>query len=235
MDKKTVHLPKRLRRTIKSTGAILILALSIIAAPLQGGTIVGSRHDLSTGTSPEICIFCHTPHFSNPDTTRPLWNRAVTDQAFTLYSSSTMNNLPGQPSPSSLLCLSCHDGVNAYIVVNGNSVSTKHDLVNYHGSPDTTSYPNCERCHSQMYTGQPSNLSLGTDLSNDHPISMIYPAGDAGLDFNTPPNADTGWGAGDIKLVAGKVECVSCHEVHDPDIVPFLVKPGELCQTCHIK
>lgn len=220
---------------IRPKVVILALVLSVLCFPVQSGTIVGSRHDLSTGTSPEICIFCHTPHNSNPDTTRPLWNRAVTEQVFTLYTSSTINNPPGQPSPVSLLCLSCHDGVNSFVTVNGNAVSTKHDLVYYHGSPDTTSYPNCERCHSQMYTGKPSSLSLGTDLSNDHPISMIYPAGGAGLDFNVPPNVETGWGPGDIKLVAGKVECVSCHEVHDPDIVPFLVKTGELCLTCHLK
>ena len=198
-----VHISKRIKRAIKSTGTILVLGLSIIASPLQSGTIVGSRHDLSTGTSPEVCIFCHTPHLANPDISHPLWNRAGTDQAFTTYSSSTITNAPGQPNPSSLLCLGCHDGVISYIMVNGNLVSNKHDLVYYHGSPDTTSYPNCERCHSEMYTGQPSNLSLGIDLSDDHPISMIYPAGDDGLDFNIPPNADTGWGPGDIKLVAG--------------------------------
>ena len=216
-------------------GIILILSLIVINPPLYGGTIVGSRHDLSSGSSPEICIFCHTAHNANPDVEPRLWNRAGTNQVFTPYSSPTMINPPGQPSPVSALCLSCHDGVISQIVVMGEVRDNKHELLNYHGFPDETSYPNCERCHSEMYSGKPSVLALGTDLSNDHPISMNYPIAGEGVDFYTPPNSDTGWGTGDIRLVAGKVECVSCHNVHDPNFVPFLIKAENTCVTCHRK
>ena len=119
----------------------------------------------------------------------------------------------------------------------GYMVNTKHDLVNYKGHPDMTSEPNCERCHSEIF-GIPSNLSLGTNLGDDHPISMDYPAAGEDDEFNTPPDSQDGWGDEDIKLVRGKVECVSCHDVHDPQYTPFLRKPNDnsiVCLTCHIK
>mgnify|MGYP001573069126 FL=1 len=134
-----------------------------------------------------------------------------------------MNTTPAQPGTAlsgpgviSRLCLSCHDGVNASAVVHGNVVSTKHDLVKPPGGPmpDTSSYPNCERCHADFYGGR-KKLSLGTDLGNDHPIAMPYPTPAQDPGFNPPPDASNGWGGlskNDVKLVAGYIECTSCHK-----------------------
>ncbi|MDU0460676.1 MAG: hypothetical protein RW306_18250, partial [Geobacteraceae bacterium] len=36
----------------------------------------------------QICIFCHTPHNSNPQ--GPLWNRRDTSQVFARYTSNTL-------------------------------------------------------------------------------------------------------------------------------------------------
>jgi predicted CXXCH cytochrome family protein len=209
---------------------------------VNGGSVIGSRHDLSTPSTPQVCEFCHTPHYANTNIQAPLWNRAETTQLFTLYGSPTMNVAVGQPLVSSRLCLSCHDGVNASTVVHGNAVSTKHDLVKPPGSapPDMTSQPNCERCHSDLY-GRRRTLVLGTDLSNDHPISMPYPTTAQDPAFKTPPDVQNGWGGtslNDVKLYAGWVECGSCHNVHNPDMAPFLRKPNAasaLCLTCHAK
>lgn len=224
---------------------LVCLAALLLAGTVSGGTVVGSRHDLSTSTTPQVCEFCHTPHYASTNLPgAPLWNRAETTQTFTLYGSPTMNTAVSQPNLMSKLCLSCHDGVNAYTMVNGNSVSTKHDLVKPpgHPPPDQSSYPNCERCHSDIYSGRPRTLKLGTNLGNDHPISMAYPTAAQDPDFNAPPSAASGWGGTsqyDVKLFAGGIECGSCHNVHDPGTSQkFLRKENAgsaLCLTCHKK
>ena len=106
--------------------------------------------------------------------------------------------------------------------------------------PDMSSYPNCERCHADMYGGK-RTLVLGTNLANDHPIAMPYPTAAVDPSFNAPPSPSGGWGGSsrfDVKLFGGFVECSSCHVVHDPGIKPFLRKPNAasgLCLTCHMK
>jgi predicted CXXCH cytochrome family protein len=221
---------------------IAIAVVFVVSMQLYGGTVIGSRHDLSTSGTPQVCEFCHTPHRANTNIQSPLWNRAETTQVFNLYGSPTMNVAVGQPLAASRLCLSCHDGVNASTVVHGNPVSTKHDLVKPPGSdpPDTTSQPNCERCHSDLY-GRRRTLVLGTDLSNDHPISMPYPTTAQDPAFKVPTDLQKGWGGlsqNDVKLYGGWVECGSCHNVHDNDQAPFLRKSNAssaLCTTCHAK
>ncbi|MBI5921638.1 MAG: cytochrome c3 family protein [Betaproteobacteria bacterium] len=229
---------------MKKLIAIVSLLLATISTPLYGGSVTGTRHDLSTAGTPQVCEFCHTPHAANTNISgTPLWNRAETTQTFTLYGSATMNTAVGQPRTASRLCLSCHDGVNASTSVHGNTVSTKHDLVKPpgHPAPDMTSEPNCERCHSNMWGHKKRTLVLGTDLSNDHPISMTYPTPAQDPGFNTPSDNLKGWGGTSpnaVKLYGGYVECGSCHNVHDNDNAPFLRTTNfnsALCLTCHKK
>jgi len=244
MSPKTKHRPA----SYLAGTATILAGLAFVPAS-SGDSIVGSRHDLSTASTPEVCEFCHTPHHANDNIAgMPLWNRAETTQVFTLYGSSTMDSTPGQPGKattypglSTRLCLSCHDGVNASTVVHGNVVSTKHDLVKPPGGdmPDVSSYPNCERCHPDYYSGRKRVLVLGTNLSNDHPVSMPYPNFADDPDFHTPPSASSGWGGTskfDVKLSSGFVECTSCHEPHDSRNGKFLRKANAasaLCLTCH--
>lgn len=205
--------------------------------------IAGSRHDLSTAGDPysdQVCAFCHTPHHANTNVIAPLWNRFVDlNSTFTLYSSATFDSTPLQPQPGiSGICLGCHDGTLGTAVVNGITGSTKHDLVNAPGPggiPDTTSWPNCERCHPEYYGKPPAKWS-GTDLSDEHPISIAYPTAAIDPAFRVPPDLANGWG--DVRLFSGRIECPTCHAVHDPTIVPFLRKANDrsaLCLTCHTK
>lgn len=217
---------------------LVLIAVSL--APRAGAdTVVGSRHDLSSGTSTEVCVFCHTPHNAETTIDAPLWNRFLSTQTFTLYGSPTMDTVPTQPMAASLLCLSCHDGVLSTTTFHGVAVDNKHYLRRYHGDlPGVNDSPSCERCHPDMYSGRPAKW-LGTDLSDDHPISMAYPTPAQDPFFNTPPDPNTGWGGSsshDVKLYNGNVECGSCHNAHDPQNVPFLRKPNAgsaLCLTCH--
>lgn len=241
-----MHTPAERSSRGRPTAPAVVLAVVVVLAAASAhaqGSIVGSKHDLSTSITDEVCVFCHTPHFANPDAQGPLWNRAQdASKPYTLYTSATMDSTPpAAPSGESLNCLGCHDGSLADVVVNGNPVSDKHELVNAPGSggiPDTTSYPNCAGCHFALFGNPNSLMQIGTDLTDDHPISISYPpVGDPG--FNSPPDPDSGWDAtGGLKLFSGNMECSTCHKVHDPTLEPFLrvsVDGSEMCLTCHIK
>ena len=218
--------------------ALLLLAQSALAQ----GTIVGSAHDLSTPTTDRVCVFCHTPHLANPYAQGPLWNRVYdVTKPYTFYSSPTLDGAPPVAlNGHSMNCLGCHDGSLANVSLNGNPVSDKHDLVNAPGSggvPDITSVPSCGGCHFLILGGNPL-MEIGTDLTDDHPVSIAYPPlGDTG--FHLPPDADTGWAAtGGLKLYDGNIECPTCHNVHDPTLEPFLrlsVDASAMCTTCHVK
>jgi mono/diheme cytochrome c family protein len=91
----------------------------------ETGSIVNTRHNLTQSYSVTaeivmnvarnnygaICVYCHTPHGGNTQINAPLWNRTVNGTAYSLYDKPTTLMRPiSQPGPSSLTCLSCHDG-----------------------------------------------------------------------------------------------------------------------------
>jgi len=183
--------------------------------------ITGSAHDFSQGTynvSTEICNVCHTPHNAGSELV-PLWNHATTTATFTLYTSSTLNAALGQPEGVSKACLSCHDGTVAIDSFGGNTGSTSLASTDEH--------------------------YLGTDLKNDHPISFTYDttlaSADGGLYDPATQNSGittSGTIATDM-LVSDKLECSSCHDVHNSSgLSDLLVKSNAesaLCLTCHDK
>lgn len=209
---------------MKRIKLLLTVAIILIVAQVGfGQTIVGSAHDFSGAswnTTDEICIVCHTPH--NADMTvpdAPLWNHevtAVTD--YTLYSSLTFDGEAsiGQPDGSSKLCLSCHDGTVA--------------LENFSGNNTGTNY----------MTGD--NL-IGTDLGDDHPISFTYDAAlastDGGLFDPTITPSGLGGSITNTMLYGDKMQCASCHDVHNGAGVIHLLRlsntASALCLTCHNK
>lgn len=223
--------------------------LAIAVVPAHGATIVNSKHDLawsyhrvSEGFHPwddfnQICVFCHTPHHAD-QAQGPLWNRQAPTGPYTLYQSPSLVSTPQNPGPSSLLCLSCHDGTLAVdLVVNRplygiGTTTTRHGAMTTAG---TDSWVNCGTfCHKPGGAWHDGTLNyLYTDLSNDHPVGIVYP--------NSPKLASAPPGgkfANGVRLVDNRVECVSCHNPHDPAIPPFLVTSDEnsaLCYTCHVK
>ena len=200
------------------TTAIIIIAMTTMSF----AQISGTAHDFSGAAwntqqyADEICIVCHTPHNAMALTTAPLWNHEVSAvAAYTLYTSTTMNSSTGQPSASSKLCLGCHDGT----VALENYGAVTGSTVNYVASP------------------------FGTDLSNEHPISMDYTTAIATADggLNDPSVALSGLGGtitADL-LVADQMQCSSCHDVHNAyGQNSLLVKSNSgsaLCLTCHDK
>ncbi len=190
-------------------GLICFLALNPIS-----GQIATSKHDFSGQgwSGGEICIACHTPHSAEtsvPDA--PLWNHEVTTTTFTLYTSPTLNWAPEQPRGPTKLCLSCHDGTVAIDSFGGNVGST-------------------------LISG-PANL--GTDLSNDHPVSVEWrhqtdlPVCGQCHSMHGPLYPE------DLPFFDGYLECSTCHDVHSgtgfPSLLRMDLQGSYLCLYCHNK
>jgi len=226
-------------------GVRILATFLAVVAGLSASTIKGSKHDLSSNSTPDstqVCIWCHTPHRANNTlgpANVPLWNRYVdTSKNFMVYTGSTMDTQPGNPMQSgSAACLACHDGTIAYAPAYGQNGMDKMGVINGPGLHENAITENCTRCHVSIYSRQVKDtLKFGMDLRGMHPISMTYPTPAQDPAFLPPADAKSGWN--DVKLFNGKVECASCHAVHDPTISPFLRKSNDrsaLCLTCHIK
>jgi len=211
---------------------VMLSSILLGLTPLcLGQNIKGSSHDFTSktqyNTTGELCIVCHAPHGTS-SVAVPLWNHNITSQIFSTYIGYKFPMRGGmtitQPDGASKLCLSCHDGVSAINQFGGANGST------YQGTSPTP----------QPLT---TNDRIGTDLTNDHPISFIYNTALAQLDgaLKDPSTATTSLGgtiATDMLDINGKVQCPSCHEVHDQTIYRFgkISNAGSaLCLTCHNK
>lgn len=204
---------------------VLTAALTLLASPALA-VITGSAHDFQaeTWSGGEICAPCHTPH--NADTAitdSPLWNHENTGVTFALYAGFDLNATDlNQPGTASKLCLSCHDGTVALDSFGG-TAGTELIGTNY------------------------NSADLGNSLTNDHPIGFTYDTAlataDGGL-FN--PAATSSGLTGGTTITAdllfdNKLECASCHDVHDGGEdagTQLLVKSNTasaLCLTCHNK
>jgi hypothetical protein len=211
---------------------VLLSSLFLGLTPLcRGQQIRGSHHDFTTASKAnynstgELCIVCHAPHGTDA-TAVPLWNHNTTSQTFITYTGYKFDALPTITAPdgASKLCLSCHDGVSAMNQFGGKIQG-----------PSGIAY-------SLLDDGKHAS-NLGTDLSNDHPVSFVYNSALATLDggLKDPLTATTSLGgtiATDLLDINGKVQCPSCHEVHDQTIYRFgkISNAGSaLCLTCHNK
>jgi predicted CXXCH cytochrome family protein len=195
--------------------------LAILACLPDAGAagIARTRHNLSAAEAGlqgvqragEMCEFCHTPHTGVPQ--RALWNREDSGVVYTPYRSSTLKATVGQPTGASKLCLSCHDGTVALGRVRNRSVQP------------------AVRAAAQRLLRGPANL--GTDLSDDHPISFRYDSALAAAagELRQPPQA------GPVHLdPAGELQCTSCHDPHSDPNGKFLVvnnAASALCLKCH--
>lgn len=198
-------------KILKTT--LMVIVLGTIAF----GQVVSSSHDLSTGgptaqasdDQDRVCVFCHTPHNGGAN---ELWNR--TNPAATGDFAGLAN--------SSLRCLSCHDGATA---VNNLTDGTAADF---------TTAMAANTVIGNDGSGNPilvGDGDLGTDLSNDHPVGVDYPAdGTAGFHNESTVNL--------ANLPGGKVECSSCHDPHDTTFGAFMIASNSssaLCLDCHDK
>ena len=180
--------------------------------------ILGSPHDFSDELWSEgkVCLPCHTPH--NAETIQaPLWNHELSQATYSIYTSNSLIATPGQPGIYSMLCLSCHDGTVAVDSFGGNNGSNKIP-------PDSSAH-------------------LGIDLSDDHPVGIEWLHKDADKltcsKCHLSHGGGVGGGTGDVPFFDGKVECASCHDVHNKENLDNLLRVSNvgsgLCLYCHPK
>lgn len=267
-----------MKHTWISSWCILALILAFVWDVSAKGPMVsamGNKHNLSAQNTAvtyravddpvnnpggqQICIFCHTPHNSQPQ--GPLWNRKDTSQIFARYTSSTLNirkiaaaqygSASAQPNGSSRLCLSCHDGVTGLgdvirsgqageIQMLGGRSIPQTDLASFH--PSTNKMKNGHHPVSFVYaTPFDYKTQNGTMIALD-PSKFTIPKQSA-----DPALADK------IKLQDAKrdgrgwMQCTSCHDPHQNmsddttsyptlpprKIVPFWVYSGATATGSH--
>lgn len=219
---------------------LIIMLVLLVAASMAYAAedVRNTRHNLgNTGNlSPYIatnegavCVFCHTPHFATTSG-GPLWNRTLGNSSgYNMYDSTFSTTIDmtvaSGPQGVSLACLSCHDGTIAF-----------DSLLNKPGSglgAPTLTWNNAGNIMNA--TTSPAAF-IGTDLRNDHPISITYDTSQDAA-FKTPSNGNIG--SLPLYGTAGnQVECGSCHNPHEKDNTMFLrvLNTGSaLCLTCHTK
>ena len=192
---------------IRWTELIRLLVLVTMSGSTATALIDGSPHDLSAVAGGSACSFCHTPHGALSGT--PLWSHKLSAAVYRIYQSSSLEANIGQPTGSSKLCLSCHDGTIALTETAS-------------GGSDGGTYI------------APGAGNLGTDLSDDHPISFVYSAALPIEDVQIrPPSALPE----QLKLDrSGELQCTTCHAPHDNRYGDFLVMPNRgsmMCVWCH--
>ncbi len=183
-----------------------LIVLSCFALRVYG-IVAGTAHDFSPAKDGgRACQFCHTPHMALADT--PLWNHKLSEAVYEIYWSSSLDAEVGQPTGSSKLCLSCHDGTIAL-------------EANVRGGSGKTYMP-------------PGKTNFGTDLSDDHPVSFVYSADISNKDsqIRNPQYLPE-----EVMLDRfGEMQCVTCHDPHDNTFSKFLVTTNiksNLCMKCH--
>jgi predicted CXXCH cytochrome family protein len=215
------------------------------------------------GTEKQICVYCHTPHNAVASIKNPLWNRTYapgttngnTDITALYVTSPTLTNQAKAatvPSGSvSSLCLSCHTGD----ATNGSMSTTKNNGLSASATEILMAGKMGDATTAGFFN---TSAKLGADLSDDHPIGFDYEVA-AAEDFYRRLRA-----ADDVELLFGKggtnkglrnrtvfyangigtgtatrrMECASCHSVHDDSNPPFLRisnARSALCLACHLK
>lgn len=188
------------------TAVMWLVTLGASDVPAGTGSIQGTPHDLSAVAGGATCSFCHTPHGAMPGT--PLWSHTLSTAVYKIYESSSLEAKVGQPTGSSKLCLSCHDGTVALTQAVTGAVGGAYIAA--------------------------GGANLGTDLSDDHPISFVYSSGLSAEDPQIRPPLGL---PEPLKLDrSGELQCTTCHDAHNNRYGNFLVMSNErsqVCVSCH--
>ncbi len=208
---------------------------SFALAAGNGAGITNSPHDFSA-TIPtlngEICRICHSPHDHHVTAQNYLegllWNHTMSSATYTMYDNTMTGTqfldgaVDAQPTGTAKMCLACHDGTVAVDSYENHAGGT-YVLPTYAEIPGFADGAN-------------------RDLRGTHPISIVYDdVADGWLKPVTAPMGGSGT-IGDV-LENNKVQCMSCHDVHDAPIEAISGTPllrvtdagSAICLACHVK
>lgn len=201
------------------------------------------------GGTTEVCVFCHTPHGASPAGVKikaPIWNKKLSAAHYTLYDQVWSKSFeavinPGAPTGYSRLCLSCHDGTIAL----GNTIN-KGGSGGLNAEDYAMEYPTGQLSANAIPGTIPvgegvtsgNTRVIGTDLRNDHPISMVFDTSllskdiefvDPGPPIRRPHTQSTPTPISPMRRATGEstevfdtVQCTSCHNPHQTDFPKFL-------------
>ena len=116
------------------------------------------------------------------------------------------------------------------------SLLLRAEQVEHHGFyvESEGAYSECLSCHDNIIAKEISPcLSRKCFFNDSHPINRIYPPPNKWRDYAPTPLAEQ---AG-IKLVAGQITCISCHNLHNGSQYHLRIDDREsrLCLACHLK
>ncbi len=243
-----------MKRLVFIIPAAVLLATAV---PRAQSAIATGPHDFSAGSAlrntsttinGQTCVFCHTPHGGS--STVPIWNRNNTTSTYQTYNSSTMDaatplSATIQSSVSGA-CLSCHDGSIGIDVLRNVSGAAFSGVTFTKQLTAKATYTSTAPGASNVIAG--GTPFVGTDLRNDHPISIIYETARAATPTEFVTQAIAGskitvGTTGPLPLygsatATATVECASCHNPHNNSNTNFLRKSNAgsaICLTCHVK
>ena len=229
---------------------IVVMAMALLVIGISGSAmanglgagILSSPHNFSAelwNQRPgELCRTCHVPHDhgrtlaiqAGIETSGLLWNHKLSSVVYTLYSSPTLNGAMGQPTGTAKMCLGCHDGTVALEAMDSKAAG---------GHLTTTFIQDIDAGFRVPGT------AMTPSLQGTHPISVVYDnVADTGLKDPALNSIGTSGTIASL-LDGGKVQCSSCHDVHDSvgEAVAgtHLLRqsntapPSGLCLACHNK
>jgi hypothetical protein len=201
-------------------GLMLAIGIGAVGQVIPQSEDVLGVHNLGAASSPvsgsnsNACLYCHAPH--SGATKGPLWSQGFSSQAYSLYTSDTLQNTPTQPviGKDSSLCLSCHDGTVAAGQVGASGpVKTQGSMTSV----------------------------FGPKLDSSHPFSLVLPIKDSpNLVASLTTDKKTADTTNSVKLIGDNIECTTCHNGHSQRIDPvapyFLARDnrnGGICLSCH--
>lgn len=218
------------------TSAVFAMSLAFVAvfSSRSGAGVATTKHNfgsmspeaVKTTSTSEICIFCHAPHNTAPAIA--MWNRTVPGDIYDIYASQSIVAAQGQPTGSSKLCLSCHDGTIAIGSLLNIPGQTTEPLGGTLPIPESAGRITPE---GKIAAASPSYI--GTNLRDDHPISFAYSLSyPSNVEIKSPGSFPAGMKLDNF----GKLQCTTCHDPHGTNYTKFLVTPldnAQLCTACH--
>lgn len=173
------------------------------------GSIEDTRHNLSLSYNSgggamdsfrnqygSVCIYCHTPHGANQQIQAPLWNRTINSSNYEIYDKpTTLMRTVSQPGPTSLTCLSCHDGtiaIDSVLNMPGPGRSPSGNISNSETSPSNTAFLDDWVNNTFGYNIQAQHFKMGDGVAtgtwqNTSKCTLCHNQDIAGLsmdDFN---------------------------------------------------